>query len=399
MLIFPQILFWVFFAGLFHNYVFYPFLLKVLSGKKGKPALTTDESKLPFVSVLIPVYNEEKVIKEKLESIIKQDYPLDKIRVFVASDNSTDKSDSIIKSFAEKHKHILFYHLNQRNGKPGVVNVMSEKIFELYPMSNDHIILFTDANVMLEKSTIRNLCRHFVHPEIAIVDSNKISVGLGTKGISKSENTYLTTETMMKNREGLLWGLLIGTFGGCYTLRSTFFEKIPDNFLVDDFFLTMRTLENGGKAINDLEALCYEDVSNDIKEEYRRKSRISAGNYQNLKLFRKHVFPRNKLSFAFFSHKVLRWIGPFLIIGMFFTCLYLSLYMGFYQLILAGIILILFVIPLLDFVLKIMGINFLFFRNIRYFVFMNVALFEGFIKYIKGIKNNVWEPTKRNQYI
>ena len=151
-------------------------------------------------------------------------------------------------------------------------------------------------------------------------------------------------------------------------------------------------------AINEQNAICYEGVSHEISEEYRRKSRISAGNFQNLSTF-PHLWwpPFAPLQFAFFSHKVLRWIVPFLLIIMLITLVGLSL-MGnlFYALLLVLLVSGLFFVPLLDVLLKKIGINFSLLRNIRYFLMMNLALLEGFFKYIKGIRSNVWEPTKRN---
>jgi hypothetical protein len=135
-----------------------------------------------------------------------------------------------------------------------------------------------------------------------------------------------------------------------------------------------------------------------IYEEYRRKSRISAGNFQNLFTF-PHLWwpPFNPLRFAFFSHKVLRWIGPFLIIIMVLSALTLSLYGNLlYKALLILLITVLIVAPIADYLLKKTGLNIMPLRSSRYFVMMNLALLEGFFKFIKGVRSNVWEPTKRN---
>ena len=107
---------------------------------------------------------------------------------------------------------------------------------------------------------------------------------------------------------------MIGPFGGCYMLRSNYFSKVPDNYLVDDFYIAMEVFRKGGLAINDLSAICTESNSSDILEEFKRKSRISAGNFQNLLTFKNLLWPPfSKLAFNFISHKVLRWLGPLFI--------------------------------------------------------------------------------------
>jgi cellulose synthase/poly-beta-1,6-N-acetylglucosamine synthase-like glycosyltransferase len=224
-----------------------------------------------------------------------------------------------------------------------------------------------------------------------------VNVGMKMEGISTVENEYITTEVQIKHLEGIVFGKMVGPFGGCYAIRSNYFSKIPPKYLVDDFYIAMRAFEKGGLAINEMNAKCFEAVSHDINEEYRRKSRISAGNFQNLATFKHLIWKMNSLSFAFFSHKVLRWLGPFFIIFAFLSSGVLSLTGNFYYQVLFFLLnVFLFVIPVLDVLFKKLKINVLVFRKVRYFLLMNIALLEGFIKYINGIKNNVWEPPKRN---
>ncbi len=161
----------------------------------------------------------------------------------------------------------------------------------------------------------------------------------------------------------------------------------------------MKVFEAGGRAINELEAVCYEVVSSDLQEEFRRKTRISAGNFANLAAFKHLLWPlTSSLSFAFLSHKVLRWFGPFFILTA-YACLWLltvvydNLFYGT-LLLLASIGL--FGVPLLDGLLKKLNIHVALLRYITYFNAMNVALFNGFFKYLKGVQNGIWQPTKRN---
>ena len=365
--------------------------------KKPSSNFYTTDDEWPQVSVLMAAYNEEAIIKEKMQSLLDSDYPMDRLSIWVGSDNSKDRTNEIMDSFAASHQNVHFLPFTERQGKPGIINQLAVKAVNKIGTDHQHIFLLTDASVLLEPFTMKKLIRHFKQDDIALVDSNMLNTGIKSKGISKSEKEYVNREVRLKNREGLLWGTMIGPFGGCYALRADYYSEVPPKFLVDDFYIAFRALERGGAAINDLEAICHESVPHDIREEYRRKSRISAGNYQNLYTFRHLLLrPFSKLGFAFISHKVMRWMGPFFITGSFVICGFLG-YSGnlLYTYLFYLMSLVLFGIPILDFILQKLNIHILLLRNITYFLVMNVALLEGFIKYINGIKNNVWEPPKR----
>ena len=395
MVLILKLTFWVSLGLLVHSYVLYPVILWILSkGKSLRQTQTPNESHR--LSVIMSVYNEEKIIAEKIDSLLNSDFPQERMTIFIGSDNSSDGSNKIIASLAEKHNNIRFTAFKERQGKIGVINKLAEEVFAHSPKGKDHILLYTDANVILEKSTVSNLMRHFEDEKIAVVDANMLNTKLNSKGISKAERTYLDYEIMMKHREGLIWGKMIGSFGGCYCLRSSFHTLVPDNFIVDDFFITFSSLVNGGQAINDLEAKCYESASDEMGEEYRRKRRISSGNFQNLFHFKSHLFKINSLSFAFWSHKVLRWIGPFLMILIFISSLILAFYnQWFYGWIAKSALLGIALIFIFDWVLTKLHINIMLLRKIKYFIIMNLALLEGFFNYAKGIKSSIWQPPKR----
>jgi len=391
-----EIIFWISSIGLIHTYVVYPKLLYFLAkGKKNNKILFQKDDDLPFVSVLMAAYNEDDIIAEKLKSLFELDYPIDKIHMNIGSDCSSDQTNPIVEKLTSKKNNFTFFPFKTRRGKPNIINELIDHASKLCPIGDNHILLLTDASVMIEPLTLFHLVKHFKNPKIGIVDSNILNTGLSGEGISKSENQYIRNEVMMKHYEGLIWGNMIGPLGGCYAIRSTAFTKVPPNFLVDDFYICMKALEMGVDAINDLDAICHEPVPQAMNEEYRRKRRISSGNFQNLRVF-KHLLRPNGIGFAFFSHKVLRWMGPFFIIligiSLFFLFLKQIWYFPlFFYIFLIGIV----VIPLLDFIFKKIGLNNSILRNITYFNYMNLALLEGFLKYYNGIKNSVWEPPKR----
>jgi len=395
-----DIVFWGCLTALLHTYFFYPLLLLLLArGKQNNTLIYRTDEGLPYISVIMSVYNEEKVIDDKLRSLIAQDYPAAKLAFFIGSDGSDDATDRIVRSWEATAGRVHFFPFARRRGKPQVINeLVALALRQHRPAGREHVLLITDANVMLSKQTTRRLAEHFRRESIAIVDANMVHTGMTADGISQAENTYISSEVRLKHCEGIVWRKMIGPFGGCYALRSTFFTPIPENFLVDDFYIAMRAFEKGGDAVSEPEAVCYEAVSHEMREEYRRKARISAGNFQNLRTFHHLWWPvDDALAFAFFSHKVLRWCGPFFLIGLLTANAILAWQSNiFYRTLLFFMLAVLLVAPMVDYLLTALKINVLPLRGIRYFMVMNFALLEGFFKYVKGIKTNVWEPPKRH---
>ncbi|MBK8806879.1 MAG: glycosyltransferase [Bacteroidales bacterium] len=388
-----SIIFWLFVLLIFHSYIFFPLLLKILAKNKKNNTFVwddTDRENLPMISVVMAAYNEQQVIEEKINSIFKTNYPLDKIEVLIGSDNSSDNTNLIISTYAEEYKQIKLFAFTQRQGKANIINQLAEK-------AQGEILILTDANVYFTESTLYHLVKHFRNNTISLVGGLILNTNLKKNGISIQEKTYLTNENILKYREGVLWGSMIGAFGGIYAIRKNAYHPVPLNFYMDDFYITLHVLQDGGKAIQELEAICYEDISNLMKEEFRRKIRISIGNFQNLSVFWKIALSLNKGNgFCFFSHKILRWFTPFMLIDCFIISLLLFNQSSIFEYLLY-MQLILFSIPLFDYLLKKINIHSVLLRFITHFLSMNLALLIGFFRFFKGVESNVWQPTKRNQ--
>lgn len=383
------VFFWLSVFLILHTYLFYPLILRILSvNKKDNKIRYQREDELPLVSVIISAFNEEEVIAEKIESIFAGDYPNDKLEVLIGSDNSIDRTAEIIKTYIPKHENLIFHDFQERRGKQNVVN-------DLVLESKGSILILTDANVMFDKQTVFNVVRHFKNTAIGLVDTNMINRGLKVEGISYQEKAYISREVFIKNMEGRLWGTMMGPFGGCYAIRKEDYSKVPANYLVDDFYINMKIFEKRKMAINDLDARVFEDVSNVLKDEFRRKVRIATGNWQNLRTFY-HLLFRKNLGFCFWSHKVLRWKGPFFLLTALILSTFLALHSDVYLIMLA-LQLILLLLPVLDFILKKINIHIKPLRLVTHFYAMNLALFIGFFKSMRTIKSGIWDRTPRNQ--
>lgn len=388
-----NIIFWLCILAVLHTYIFFPVILSFIYRitKHQKTILNKKCDSVP-ISILIAAYNEEKVIADKIESIFQSDYPKDLIEVWVGSDNSNDATNEILKNLEQKYPQLHPIFFSERIGKIRIINQLVKK-------ANANILIITDANVMFDKNTINELCASMTDEKIGLVDTRMIHTGLQNDGISKQENIYISNEVKIKFYEGEIWGCMMGPFGGCYAVRKALFKPIPDNFLVDDFFINMQVLQQGYKAINNPKAIVIEDVSNDLKHEFKRKIRIATGDFQNLHYFLPFTYKKffTSIGFCFISHKIIRWFTPHLIILVFIVLSILVLLGNqlYLYLLLAGITLIMFVF--LERILSKININVMILRLITHFFYMNLALLIGFFRFMKGVKSSIWTPTPRLQ--
>jgi cellulose synthase/poly-beta-1,6-N-acetylglucosamine synthase-like glycosyltransferase len=344
------------------------------------------EDELPFVSVIIAAHNEESCIAEKIRSIYSGTYPPDRFEVLIGSDNSSDRTGEIINSLKKDHSSLKFSDFRERRGKGNVVN-------DLVQQAEGTILVLTDANVMFHQDTLFYMVRHFKNPRIGLVDTNMINRGMKEEGISFQEKAYISREVYIKDRESRLWGAMMGPFGGCYAIRMEDYAMVPSNFLVDDFYINMRIFEKGKLAINEIQSIVFESIPDELKVEFRRKVRIGTGNFQNLRKFWRLMFTA-RYGFAFLSHKVIRWFGPFFLLAAMGANIILASRDEIYLWMLAFHLLFYF-LPLVDLILKKMKFHFGPFRLVTHFISMNAALFIGFFRSLRNVQSGIWERTER----
>lgn len=386
-----EFLFWFSVGLILWSYLGYPVLVKMLDRK---PFENKKISEFPEVDVVFAAYNEESVIEEKIHSIYKSEYPREKIHVYIGSDASTDRTDEIITTLRSEYPNLHLERMPGRTGKSGIINHLVENV------SRSELILGTDANIYFTPKLIGNLVRHFEETNCALVGGHIIYRDIRKEGIAQEEGLYLSYENRIKQHESNLWNIALGVEGGCYMIRRPYFKTIPPLTFMEDFYLTMSTLKQGGHVIFDSEANCTEDVSVDRAEEFKRKVRISLGNFQNLSRFYQMIWQRPyPIGFAFFSHKVLRWITPLLLLLSFVSSILLAIKSegwNLYTIAFSGQ-LALFLIFIGDRLFpSTLGRTFIF-RFVGHFYLMNFALFKGLITYLQGVESNVWQPTKRAQ--
>lgn len=389
-MMFLQVIFWVSFFLILYSYLLFPAILQRLARNRSMDLSAFSNEELPIISILIAAFNEEEVLEQKIQSVFETEYPTDRLEVLVGSDASTDATNKILQRLKESQPGLRIFLFEERTGKPEIINQLVEE-------SDGDILVITDANVMLDQTTLIEMVRYFKQPEIGLVDSRMINTRLKKDGISHQEKFYISREVKIKHNESLLWGSMMGPFGGCYAVRKSLYKPVPGNFIVDDFYINMAVLKQGFECISNIEAKVYEDVSNNLHEEFKRKKRISAGNFQNLSAYRSLLFYSEPgVALCFFSHKVIRWFVPLLVMVTLGTSILLGIELLIYR-ILALLQLFVLGLPLIDYLLRKIKIHTIPLRFISHFVLMNLALLAGLIRFLGGIKSNVWQPTRRNQ--
>ena len=360
------------------TYVVYPVWQLIFPGK---PVDFTGEFTPPSVSVVFAAYNESAIIEAKIRSIYNTNYPIGLLSVWIGSDLSNDGTDEIIRNLQSEFPQLNLHVNDNRSGKSATINLLVER-------TTAEVIIATDANILFKETTIDELVRPIaLQKATAVAGTLVYEAGGGVNSTATNEKVYLSLENAIRRAESRKYGICFGMEGGLYSMRKSFWKPIPPNTFMEDFFQTVQLIALDQKVLFNEAAIGLEDVSTSLREEYKRKIRISIGNWQNLirfyPLLFKHPYP---FGILFLMHKVLRWLTPHLYLIALIAGLFTS------QWLIISIVLI--GLPVSQFILMSFGLA----TPLAYFYVMNTALFVGFLRYLKGVKSSVWQPTKRNQH-
>lgn len=376
-----QILFWLSLFLLAYSYAIYPLLLSFFARVFGRPAAAS-ESFFPAVAVIVPVYNEQAVVRRKIENILALDYPKDKLDIWIGSDCSTDATHGIVRSLADPRVHLWI--ADARGGKTEVIN-------RLAPQVKADVLMFTDANTMHRSGSLRKMVRHFADPAVGGVGGHIEHVFV-QKEIE--EVLYRSFESRQKVLESRLHST-ISAYGGFYSVRRELFRPIRYNaYSNDDVLIPMNIIRGGRRVIFDAEAVSEEDTTENIRHEFSRRIRIGAGNFQAFFWLLDFLNPLKGWPwFCYVSHKATRWFSPFFILSAALSCALLAFAGGppaFAVLFWAGVCVAAVALSYLAVPVRPV-------RPLYYFISMNAALFLGFFRYVAGIRSAAWSRTERGQ--
>ena len=306
------IIFWVSLIALVYTYIGYPLLITLLAhGKKNRtPA---EVASYPTVSMIMSVYNEADVIRQKIENCLAIDYPESKVEILIGSDGSTDKTGEIVTSFNDKR--LQFVPGDQRHGKPHTLN-------KLVALAKGDVLFFTDARQIMEKDALKKLVRHFQDTAIGCVSGELVYRKEGSI-TGRGVDVYWRYEKHLREMESAVYSM-IGATGAIYASRRSLFQPIPEDIILDDVYTPLIVVNKGCRAIFDREAVAYDIVAETPRDEHRRKIRTLSGNYQIFFRMSYMLNPfKSRIAFQMISHKLLRVIAPFFMIFLFLANLML----------------------------------------------------------------------------
>ena len=376
----------------FYTYIGYGILLYILVKIKEKlhpeQPLTLPEP-LPDVTLLIAAYNEEKIIKAKMDNCATLDYPKDKLHVIWVTDGSTDSTNMLLATYP----NVTVLFSPERRGKTAALN-------RAMPFIKTSYTIFTDANTMLNAASIKEIMTCFTDPQTGCVAGEKRIENKGKDNAAAGgEGFYWRYESKLKAWDSKLHSA-VGAAGELFAIRTELFENIPEDTLLDDFTLSLRIATRGYKIAYRDKAYAIESGSADMHEEQKRKVRIAAGGLQAITRLKDllNIFKYGSLSFQYISHRVLRWsVTPVLLFLLFPLNLLLATMIQdsiMYKVI--------FILQTIFYLLACLGailatkqikIKILFIPY--YFIFMNLSVLKAFFYLKKFNGKGTWEKVKR----
>jgi cellulose synthase/poly-beta-1,6-N-acetylglucosamine synthase-like glycosyltransferase len=323
------------------------------------------------------VYNEEKILPRKLKNLQDIQYTAGRLEILIGSDGSTDQTVALLKQANVKNCHV--YPFDRRRGKAGVLN-------DLVKMAKGEFVVFSDANTMFRPATLKLLVEPFMRRDVGAVSGELLLEGESNSG----ESLYWKYETFIKRHEDTV-GTLLGATGGVYAIRKSLFKPIPDDrSLADDFIIPMSIVEQGYRVVYVPGAVATEAGELTISGEFQRKVRIGAQNFNSIPLLSSLLKPAaGFVAFALWSHKIIRWIVPFLLLALAGSTLILAPRGGVYLGSLIGGAAILLAAGL-GAVAEHFKFRNPFIALPYYFLAMNAALFIGLIRSIRGVERPTW---------
>lgn len=391
-----EISFWILVFIVFYTYLGYGIILylsvklKELFAGSDTAKKTATSHPLPEVTLFIAAFNEEEVVNEKMKNCLEINYPPDKLHIVWVTDGSTDETN---KTLATRWKEdATVYFEPKREGKTAAINRGMKFI-------STPIVVFTDANTMINSNAVAEIVAAFQNPQIGCVAGEKrIDSGDKSQAASGGEGIYWKYESTLKALDSRLYSA-VGAAGELFAIRRELFEEMKQETLLDDFILSMRIAMKGYKIAYCSKAYAIEKGSANMHEEEKRKVRIAAGGLQSIWQLRALLNPFHYgiLSFQYISHRVLRWsITPVAL----FSLIPINLTLLFTH---STIYITLFVLQILFYLLAIYG-HYLSTKSIKnkflfipyYFLFMNINVIKG-MNYLRKKKGNgAWEKSKRS---
>lgn len=296
-------LLWFFLGITIYVWAGYPILVFLLASVFSRKRNFLEQPEYPFVSIIVPVHDEEQKIAAKLENCLELLYPPDRFEILVASDCSTDTTEEIVRRFIARDSRIQWLQSDRRVGKSGVQNLAARH-------ARGDLLLFTDANTAMPHGVLRMMVDHLSDPTVGL-STARVLFGRPKDSVEKGQGFYWRYELFLRSAESDL-GILATGSGQALLVRRELFQPLPSCY-GDDCIMPLDIRAQGYKIIQEREATVYDAMPQGIDGELRARIRMTARNWTGT-LSRPPVlnplkFPLTALGLI--SHKLLRWLTPF----------------------------------------------------------------------------------------
>ncbi len=371
-----KIVFWVFTGLVLFIYFGYPLVVFIIA-KMSKYMLVKGKD-TPSISVIIPMHNEERVVKEKVDNLLSLNYPEDRMEILFVLDGCTDRTKERILEY--KNTRIKIFDNAERGGKVAALN-------NAVTHTSGEILVFTDANSIHEKDALRKLVRNFADESVGCVSGKLVYTSADRTMIGKGENLYWKYEDFIKKQESRLGRLLV-TSGSIQAVRREVYP-FPDPEVADDFSIPLLIQAQGHKVLYEPDAIVYEIATQSLVEEFDQKVRIVAQGMKGFaRLWRSLLGLGPAGIFELLFHKVFRWWVGFYLIIIYFANLVLWDY-GFYS--------DLFILQTIFYMLAIGGFLLRHKTKIKilyipfYFCLINFSTLAAAYKFFRGEQTRTWD--------
>lgn len=285
-----------------YAYLGYPLLLLVAAAFQRRRPRRDAPAEWPRISVVLPVYNEEAVIRRRLENLLDLDYPADRQEIVVVSDASTDRTDAIVSEYGSRGVRLV--RMARRAGKTAAENAV-------LPSLSGEIIVHTDASVQVARDGLKPLIASFVDPTVGVASSRNVSVARIDEHANYAESWYVGYDMWVRDLETRLGGI-VGAAGCFYAARACVQDYALPAGLSPDFAASLIARERGFRTVSVRDAVCFVPRIGSLRREYHRKVRTITRGWQTLVFKGGLLNPFRQGAFAWIlaSHKICRWLTP-----------------------------------------------------------------------------------------
>lgn len=373
--------FWSCLTILIYTYAGYPLLLKLAAWVLGQPIAKGPNC--PMVSLIISVFNEERVIRKKLENALALDYPKEKIEILVVSDGSTDRTHQIVQEFETMGVKLLIQQ--ERLGKSCALNMAVPKV-------KGEILVFTDANSMYDSKAVQMMVENFCDMDVGCVTGETRLLNPEGSATGENERAYYSYDTFLKVNESAI-GSTVGADGAIFAIRRELFHPLQASD-INDFVIPLQIVKEGFRVVYESRAFLYEPTATPLKGGFQRRVRII-----NRALWGLFSVPQvmNPFRVGFFalqiiSRKLLRWTAPIFVMFLFITNL--GLLNSSFYLFTFGLQATFYIVGLLPVLLS-GRVNSHYANFPYYFCHSNAAALAALLKFLRGERIVIWDPLRR----